>query len=309
MRLQAQEGNGSSIFTPTLVHFLLKNEVRLNKILEDRTMINNSFTPIPDWILRDQCLSTAELYVYSYMYKGWTYARSKGYEYQISYKKLAEGLNYKTTGAVIRTINKMESLGILTVERSKRADNHDNKNIFRFNEDKVYVNQGLNLETLPNDNSEIEGLKNEELRVSRLTPHTKENKKNKNNNLSTIGPGTGKDILQESEELSFNFSSSSTGNGMPPILHLKDIDTSVPGGTMQINASIRKRLEWIENNTSDRKTMFSWWIDTFKDAASEEHPSIRATFETEISSALGKLVPGGDSEYLMDEFHKYFDAA
>ena len=171
-------------------------------------MTNNSFTPIPDWILRDQCLSTAELYVYSYMYKGWTYARSKGYEYQISYKKLAEGLNYKTTGAVIRTINKMESLGILTVERSKRADNHDNKNIFRFNEDKVYVNQGHNLETLPNDNSEIEGLKNEELRVSRLTPHTKENKENKNNNLSTIGPGTGKDILQESEELSFNFSSS-----------------------------------------------------------------------------------------------------
>lgn len=260
-------------------------------------MANISFTPIPDWILKEQCLSSAELYIFSYMYKGWTYAKLEGYEYQISYKKLAEGLNYKTTGTVIRTVKKMENLGILTVERSKRADNHDNKNVFRFNEDKVYVGQGGNLETLLNDDTEIEGLKNEDLRVSSLRHHTKEIKELKKYKLKEpIGTSTGDNEVDSDH--------------MPELFDFSEVDMNdkvqCREAVRQSRKMMENRLDWILRHESDRKTMFSWWIDTFNEAASVTVPGMKDFYGCLITEYQQKLMDGVDKDYLSEEYFKVF---
>ena len=93
-----------------------------------------TYTPIPDWILRDGILSTTELYIFSYMYKGWCYALKQGNKYQVSASLIAKVLEYKDDKIIRRCISKMLKCGILSVERRKNGD----CNIYEFNTEKVF---------------------------------------------------------------------------------------------------------------------------------------------------------------------------
>lgn len=166
-------------------------------------MSNITFTPIPKWILKGRILSAAELYVFSFMYDGWNYARKNGDKYQISLKKLISeiGFDKKT---ILSAIEKMEKNEILSVTRDKRDDNRDAKNIYEFNTEKVWVEK---TPLTPNNSSENESGENSQIRVEKSPLHTKENKEKKNNNITLVDkvPRTG----NADEELSLNFSSSS----------------------------------------------------------------------------------------------------
>lgn len=209
-------------------------------------MFNNSFTPIPKWILKNKVLSAGELYVYSYMYDGWNYARKQNRKYQISIKKLISEIGYDKK-TILSAIEKMEKNEIIFITKSKRTDNRDEKNIYEFNTDKVWVEK---TPLTPDDNSSNMGGENSTGRVEKTPLHTKENKEKKNNNLNTIGTSTGTDEHEESyKRIEFQKKRIEKWSQNPQLKEYKTI----------LASEFMEEADWFEKDIRNNLTEDEWY--------------------------------------------------
>lgn len=224
-------------------------------------MSNITFTPIPKWILKSRILSAAELYVFSFMYDGWNYARKNGDKYQISLKKLISeiGFDKKT---ILSAIEKMEKNEILSVTRDKRDDNRDAKNIYEFNTEKVWVEK---TPLTPNNSSENESGENSRIRVEKTPLHTKENKEKKNNNITLVDKVPGSKDSEFSSKTQSELESEHYDTVVLPQLRRIELwdENPEPEGYKQISVmsgwnDFPQAADWFENDIRSKVSEDEW---------------------------------------------------